>query len=110
MSNHPSTITVDSVQYVRADSAGAPIYDGDLPGTVFVRTVTMYYVGRIIEEVDGYIVLGDASWVADTGRFGEALATGTLNEVERFPNPVWVNTGAIVDITAWHHPLPIESK
>jgi hypothetical protein len=59
---------------------------------------------------DKFIQLTDASWVADTGRFGAALATGTLNEVERFVDDVWVALGAIVDITLWGHPLPAVTR
>ena len=116
----PNQITIDGVDYIPATSAQAS-YDGDLPAVVFIRTVTMHYVGRILDISDSYIVpsisssvafivLEDASWVADSGRFGEALANGTLIETERFPDPVWISTGAIVDITVWNYPLPTVSQ
>ena len=82
-----------------------------LVGTnVFVRTVTLYHVGKVIDVTPGFITLADCSWVADTGRFGVALATGTLNETELFPNDVHVSIGSIIDITAWTHNLPTASK
>jgi hypothetical protein len=77
---------------------------------VFVRTVTLYHVGRLVSADKKFLRLADASWVADTGRFGAALATGTLNEVERFVDDVWVALGAIVDITLWGHPLPAATR
>lgn len=77
---------------------------------VFIRTVTHYYTGRIVEASSELIVLEDAAWVADTGRFSEALSTGTLREVEPFPHPVAVSRGALVDVTDWPHPLPREVK
>lgn len=77
---------------------------------VFVRTVTHYHVGAVVAVTAGFVTLTDCSWVADTGRFGAALATGVLEEVEKFPGDVHVSVGAIVDITAWTHPLPTVSK
>ena len=79
----------------------------------FVRTVTHYYTGRLVTVTDSDIVLRDAAWIADTGRFADALKTGTLNEVEPYPDPnigVVISRGAIVDATIWNHPLPMEQK
>lgn len=73
---------------------------------VFVRTVTHYYTGKLEHLTDGFMVLGQAAWIADTGRFSEALKTGKLNEVEPFPGQVHVSLGAVVDISEWHHDLP----
>lgn len=81
------------------------------PGmVVFIRTVTMHHIGRIVDVTPDWFVLDDCSWVADSGRFSDALTTGTLNETERFPDRVWVGRGAIVDVTLWNHPLPTVSK
>lgn len=77
---------------------------------VFVRTVTHYYTGRIVELTATEIVLEDAAWIADTGRFSEALSTGQLNEVEPFPLLVAVGRGALVDITVWPHELPRKTQ
>ncbi len=77
---------------------------------VFIRTVTHYYTGTILEVTEHEIVLADAAWVADTGRFSAALTTGSLSEVEPFPDTVSVNRGAVVDVTHWRHPLPREVK
>ena len=109
MSTLPNTISVNGVDYVPADSIAAD-YDGELPGHVFIRTVTMHYVGRIIADDARFLILGDASWVADSGRLGEALATGKLAETEKFPDPVFINPDTIVDVTAWNHPLPKVSQ
>jgi hypothetical protein len=69
----------------------------------FIRTVTMYYVGRLISVGDQEITLDDCAWVADTGRFSECLKTGKLNEVEPFPDgPVLIGRGAIVDASIWN--------
>jgi hypothetical protein len=73
---------------------------------VFVRTVTNYYTGRLVSDDHGYLHLEEAAWIADTGRFATALATGKLNEVEPFPADCWVAAGSVVDICEWSHDLP----
>ena len=75
-----------------------------------IRTVTMYYTGRLSRITETDLVLEDAAWIADTGRFATALKTGSLNEVEPFGDPVILPRGAIVDATIWAHPLPREQK
>ena len=77
------------------------------PGaSVFVRTVTHHYTGRVVAVADGWIELEDAAWIADSGRWAEALATGNLLEVEPFPGPCLVGVGAVVDVSPWNHQLP----
>lgn len=77
----------------------------------FVRTVTLYLLGQYLGTVEGFAVLANASWVADTGRFSEYLKKGTANEIE-FGNSlsVRVNLGSVVDIWPWTHKLPTETK
>lgn len=71
-----------------------------------IRTVTVYVLGRLVAAYDQELVLEEASWVADTGRFHEALAKGTLSEVEPYPSCVVVGRGAICDASEWLHNLP----
>jgi hypothetical protein len=76
---------------------------------VFIRTVTHYLTGKIEEVGTQELVLSDAAWVADTGRFADALKTGTekLLEVEPFPDGhVAVGRGAIIDCAMWNGDLP----
>jgi hypothetical protein len=75
-----------------------------------IRTVTMILVGRLDEVHDAELVLSSASWVADTGRFYDALKTGKLDEVEPFLNDVVVGRGALIDATVWTNELPKEQK
>jgi hypothetical protein len=81
---------------------------------VLVRTVTHYYTGRLAGQVDGahasWLHLEDAAWIADTGRFSDALRTGQLNEVEPYPGVCYVAVGAIVDVCHWPHDLPRTQK
>lgn len=73
---------------------------------VFVRTVTFHYTGRIVAVTKDEIVLSDAAWIADSGRWANALATGQLNEVEPYPGVVSIGRSAIIDVSPWKHALP----
>jgi hypothetical protein len=75
--------------------------------TYLFRTVTMIDVGRLVGVFEHELAMESVSWVADTGRFSEALKTGTLGEVEPFPDgTVIIGRGAIVDGAKWNHTLP----
>ena len=75
-----------------------------------IRTVTMIVLGKLESVHDSELVLSSASWVADTGRFYDALKTGKLNEVEPFNDDVIVGRGALIDASIWTHKLPREQK
>ena len=78
--------------------------------SVFVRTVTYHYVGRIVADDGPWLILEDASWVADSGQWSVALAAGRLSVVEPYPDgPVAIAHAAIVDVCVWSHPLPREA-
>ena len=64
-----------------------------------VRTVTMIDTGRLVSFDDHELVLADAAWIADTGRWADALKSSDFSEVEPFPDgrEVIINRGAIVD-------------
>ena len=109
----PTTLKIDDVEYIRADSV-PPI--GNTEGTPFavgqsyaVRTVTMIVVGKVVGVVGQFLVLSDAAWVADTGRFADFLAKGNANEVEPADGRVFLGLGSIVDVYEWKHsPLRIQ--
>ena len=66
--------------------------------------------GRIASMDKDSIVLVEAAWIASTGRFHQALATGVLDEVEPFPGTVAIGRGAVIDVTDWAHALPMVVK
>lgn len=74
------------------------------------RTVTNYITGKVVAVFDGEIVVQEAAWIADTGRFFNALKTGEFNEVEPFTDEVIIGRGSIIDATVWKHPLPAVQK
>jgi len=63
------------------------------------RTVTHIITGRIVSIHSDGIVVTDAAWVADTGRYSGAVATATFSEVEPYPDGalVVVNASAMID-------------
>ena len=75
-----------------------------------IRTVTMIVLGKLESVYETELVLSSASWVADTGRFYDALKTGKLNEVEPFIDDAIVGRSALIDATIWQHKLPRDQK
>jgi len=74
---------------------------------VLIRCVTHYYTGKVEIVTDEEIILSNAAWIADMGRFSEALKNGTLSEVEPYPDGlISINRGAVVDVAPWNHELP----
>ena len=71
-----------------------------------IRTVTLYYTGRIKRITSSELVLEDVAWIPDTGRFSECLTEGNFNEVEPFQNDVIIPKSSIIDGTIWPHQLP----
>ena len=75
-----------------------------------IRTVTMYYTGKLTAVTDTDLVLSCAAWIADTGRFHDALKTGIVNEVEPFVHDVIIPRAVVIDATQWDHVLPEVQK
>jgi hypothetical protein len=70
------------------------------PGKPYlIRTVTMIDTGVLVSIDDHEVILRDAAWIADTGRFHKALRDPSeLNEVEPFPDGlVAIGRGTIID-------------
>ena len=75
----------------------------------FFRTVTYHMVGTVVEQEDNFVKLKDASWVADSGRFMNAIKEGSLSEVEPV-GTAFVNLETLTDFFPWVHPLPDKQK
>lgn len=111
-------IKIDEVEYVRKADAVEELspevgkikeVDDMIGKAWFIRTVTYHSVGKLEKIVDGLWIMSNASWVADSGRFMQALKNGTLNEVEPVGDMI-INASTIVDIFPWNHTLPREQK
>lgn len=65
-----------------------------------VRTVTMITTGELMVVTDKELLFKDAAWIADTGRYADALKDiNVFKEVEPYVNDAIVGRGAIVDGT-----------
>lgn len=78
----------------------------EIGSSYFIRTVTYHLTGRITRIAGQFLVLEDAAWIADSGRFSEAIDEGRLNEVEPVNGLVIVNMNSITDAFNWAHELP----
>lgn len=113
------SIEINGVEYVEKSAIGSDIitsiYQPEnefllLGKHYFIRTFSYHYIGKLVAINENNLILEDASWVADSGRFGEALATGTLDETEKYVNDVVLFRNSLLDATEWEHELPKSSK
>ena len=74
----------------------------------YIRTVTYHCTGKVKRIRGGFLVLTDGAWIADSGRFREAIVDGVLNEVEPVDVDMYVNIASITDAFDWKHKLPRE--
>ena len=79
---------------------------------VFLRTVTLYYLGRIKKIQGGFVELEDACWVQDTGsRLAEFLTDGVATSTELEPTGrTLVNITNVIDCLEWKHKLPTKAQ
>jgi hypothetical protein len=78
-----------------------------------IETVTKYFIGHVEEVTKHEVILRDACWVADTGRYHKFLADGQDNNTEFEPCPdglVIIGRNSIVSAQAYKHGLRREVK
>ena len=79
----------------------------------FFRTVTYHVLGRVKRVfARHFLELEEDSWIADSGRFYNALKDGMLSEIEPAGSARegFVNMDTVVDFYPWNHELPKEQK
>ncbi len=89
----------------KSEQVDLSVYSDMVGKKFFFRTVTYHMVGRVKRLFGHFLELEVAAWVADSGRFMQAIKDGTLNEVEPV-GQAWVNADSIVDFFPWAHELP----
>lgn len=67
----------------------------------FIRTVTHHYTGKLVELHRRELVLINAAWIADDGRFADAMKAEAFNEVEPWPadKRVIIGRDTVLDAT-----------
>lgn len=106
----PCGRTEHTMTISRLTTVEGELLDSYIGKNVFVRTVTHHYTGRLAAADERFLRLEDAAWIADDGRFADALSTGSLNEVEPYPAECLVAVGALLDLCEWGHDLPRTQK
>lgn len=71
----------------------------------FFRTVSYHMTGRVKKLIGNIVELENASWIADSGRFMQAIKEGKLSEVEPVGR-AYINLATVVDFFPWKHALP----
>ena len=93
----------------------AAVADFRVGASYLIRTVTHIYTGRVVAIGAHSVQLEQAAWIADTGRFADAVASGpqALNSSEIEPFGVrrpYVHFGAMVDHVEIDWSLPETQK
>jgi hypothetical protein len=93
------TLVVDGVEFVKKSECVRKDGVWSVGERYFIRTVTMALSGRVVEVTPQEIVLAEASWIADTGRFASFLAGAEPSEIEPFPQDreVIVGRNSVID-------------
>lgn len=84
-------------------------YEDLVGGKYYFRTVTYHLTGEVKKIVGRFAYLKNAAWIADSGRFMNAIKDGTLSEVEPVGD-AFVNLDSVTDFFPWKHKLPNEQK
>jgi hypothetical protein len=84
--------------------------DMSLPGfkegdNVFIRTCTLYYIGKIKLLTPSFVLLEQVTWVAQTAHWGETLRNGSLREHANMPDDAAISLWSVIDCTKWRHKL-----
>ena len=82
----------------------------EIGGKYFIRTVTHAHTGQVKEITGQFLVLEKAAWIADTGRFYDALKNTKFDEIEPFTNDLILNMESIIDATLIDGDLPESQK
>ena len=95
------------IHIARDHEIGFPCLNGE---KWLFRTVTHIITGEVIDQRGKFVVLKNAAWIADTGRYMNALMDpDKFEEVEPYPQTCVINTDSLIDSTQIHK-LPIKQK
>jgi|WetSurMetagenome_2_1015567.scaffolds.fasta_scaffold256922_2 hypothetical protein len=88
----------------------------EIDANYFIRAVynglTMFYTGRLVAMSDHELAFTNCAWIADTGRFSNAMVTGVFVEVEPYdPDQLVVlNRSSVCELVKVKWNLPTEVK
>lgn len=77
----------------------------------FIRTATMNWTGRIVSIEGHFATLTEAAWIADCGRYNEAvLSDKNFSEIEPVEQNVLLNLDSVIDAVEITFKLPRSVK
>lgn len=106
-------MTVGEIKEIKSMFGGCTAQDSNpyrVGEKYLIRTVTHYYIGVLKAVYQQELLLSSASWIADTGRYYDALKKGTLNEVEPIIGDAIIGRGSIIDAVQWAYDVPKDQK
>jgi len=103
-------LTMAQVKEIANMVAGTSPHPFKIGGKYFFRTVTHAHTGQVKAVKGNFLVLENATWIADTGRFANALKDEVFDEVEPFTSDCILNMETIIDATELHGELPKYQK
>lgn len=97
-------LTIGQVEQIQSMFSKQKLEDTEHPFEIgknyLIRTVTMIITGKLIYVGPKELKMESAAWIADTGRFSDALKDAQkFSEVEPFEDYAIIGRGAIVDAT-----------
>ena len=86
-------------QAKKVSKKNAVVHPYRVGANYFIRTVTHHYTGKLEAVYAGELVLSTAAWIADDGRFADALKSSEFSEIEPYPADrlVIIGRGAVLD-------------
>jgi hypothetical protein len=107
-------LTLGQIKQLRGLLGAAEVPTGhpyEVGKNYFIRTVTYHLTGKLVDVGAQELVLDSAAWIADDGRFAEAMRTGNFSEVEPFPEGrLVVGRGSVIDAYVIPFALPRATK
>ena len=91
---------------LRAINEVANAHPYNIGKNYLIRTVTMTIFGQLVAVHNQELVMKDAAWIADTGRFHDAMVDGSFDQIEPFPDgEMIIGRGSVVDAVELLLPL-----
>jgi hypothetical protein len=109
-------IVVNGEEYIKKSSVLPTIPESETYPYVigeryYIEQVTKYFTGRLVALTDNEFILDQCAWIADTGRYAQAMQSGNFSDVEPFPDGlVFVARNATVMVRPWSLVLPRSQK